>query len=147
MGAGRGQKPPSPTRATEDIGANGHNKVMTYGTYMAPPLRLQRGMTADNYSAGHQPRQSDGADGTRPKNGTHSRCKYGILAPGVPDWGPSNTGIHEKGYGHGYTRRAVHNWRTAKKMGYKTRQRAILARDMQEDSDEERSPPRLAAQT
>ena len=53
------------------------------------------GMVADNDSAGPLPQQSDGADGTRPKNGTHLRRKYGLLAleePEKPEGGRSNAG-------------------------------------------------------
>ena len=48
------------------------------GPSMAPPPHPQRGMAADNDSAGPQPRKSDG---TRPKNGTHLCREYGLLEP------------------------------------------------------------------
>ena len=120
---------------------------------MAPP-RPQRGMAADDNSAGPQPQQSDGADGARPLNGTHLHCKYGILAPEdpqkteeteepkhpeepeEPEGGQANAGPRVRWDGHRFTRGAADERRMSMETGDKTRQSAILVRSFQEDGNE-----------
>ena len=73
-GRGGNRHPPT-TQATKERGAGGGRDAMTHGPRTAAPPRPQRGTAVDNDSAGPQPRQSDGANGARPKNGTHLRRK------------------------------------------------------------------------
>ena len=82
---------------------------------MAP--LLLRDTEVDENSAGPLPRQSDGTDGARPKNGMHPRCEYGLLAPEEPEGGRSNTGPWVRGDGHGATRGTAEKGRTETSTG------------------------------
>ena len=80
---------------------------MAHGPKTAPPPRPQRDTVADDDSAGPQPRQSDGTDGSRPKNGVHLCREYGLLAPEEPEGGRANAGPRVRGNGHRATRGMV----------------------------------------
>ena len=51
-------------------------------------------------------RHSDGANGTRPKNGMQSLREYGLLAPEEPADDTASAGTQVIGSGHEATRRA-----------------------------------------
>ena len=57
---------------------------MERGPRMVDQPRPQRDTAADDNGAGLLPRKSDGTDGARPKNGTHSRRKYVLLTSEEP---------------------------------------------------------------
>ena len=57
---------------------------MERGPRMVDQPRPQRDTAADDNGAGLLPRKSDGTDGARPKNGTHSRRKYVLLTSEDP---------------------------------------------------------------
>ena len=115
---------------------------MTRGLGMAPPPRPQRVTAVDDDSAGAQKKHSDSADGASPKNGIKLRPKYSILATEEPAGDPDTAGPRVRGAGHGATRGAAYQGRkeTETETGNKNGKRALLARGMQEDEDEERSP-------
>ena len=117
---GREDGTPPTTQATEESGAGGGNEVMTSGLRTAPPLRPQRGTTADEDSMGPQPRKSDGADSARTENGTHLRRKYGLLAPEVPEGGTDNAGLQVRGDSHGATRGTADEGQMETEMGDET---------------------------
>ena len=103
----------------------------------APPPRPQRDTEADDNSAGTQPHQSNGSDIARTKNGIHSRREYGILVPEETEWGRANMGPWVRGDGHRATRGIAKEEWMVTKTGIETRQRALLARGLQEDGNEE----------
>ena len=135
-----GDRTPPTTEATEDRGANGGNEVMMRGLMTVAPPRPQRGMTADDNSAGPQQQQSSGVDGARPKNGMHSCREYSLLAPEVLEGGPATFGPRIRGDVHGTKRGTADHGRTETNTGENTGHRALLSRNMQEDGDKERSP-------
>ena len=60
-------------------------------------------MAADDGSAGLLPRQSDGANSPRSKNGMHPRREYDLLGSEATEGGPDNTGNTGSKDGHGAT--------------------------------------------
>ena len=109
MGAGRGQKPPNHLSNRGDCSWQQRQGYDTRPSTAALPLP-HRGMAADDDSIGSQKRQSDGADGASPENGTHPRRKYRLLAPEEleePEGGRANAGPRAPGDGHGATRGTV----------------------------------------
>ena len=118
---------------------------MTRGTRTATPPQPQRSTETDNDSAGPQKRQSDGADGARPKNGMHLRRKYGILEPEETAGGPANVGLRVRGAGHKSIRGAADQLWTETDTGDETRQHALLLRGMQEDGTRSGAPPNCRA--
>ena len=73
----------------------------------AAPPRSQQVMAADEDSVWPNPRQSDGAGGSRLKTDMHLCHNYAILAPEEPEGGPDNVGAQVRGAGHGATRGAA----------------------------------------
>ena len=105
---------------------------------MATSPLPQQDTVVDVDSEGPHPQQSDGANGTRPENGTHSRRKYRLLAPEDPEGGLSNAGPWVREAGHGATMRTVDDRRSETETGDKTGQSRLLVRGMQEDGNGER---------
>ena len=67
---------------------------------------------AENNSVGALPRQSDSANGARPKNGMHLQRKYGLVALEEPEGGQANVRTWARGDGHRYTRGTEEEGRT-----------------------------------
>ena len=82
-GRGGDGNPPT-TRASVYSGADGGKNGMARGPRTEAPPRPSS-TAADKDSTGPLPWKSDGADGSRPKNGTHPRREYGLLAPEEPE--------------------------------------------------------------
>ena len=78
-------------------------------------------------------RQSDGTDGARSKNSMHPRCEYDLLASEASEGGRANAGTSAQGDGHGATRETAEAGRAYTLTEAETRQRALQARDRQED--------------
>ena len=68
------------------------------GTAALP--RPQRGMSAVGDNAGTHHRNTASTDSARPKNGTHLRRKYSLLAPTRPADNPTVAGNQVRGDGH-----------------------------------------------
>ena len=83
---------PLTNRATEESRASGGNEEITRGLGTAAPLCPRRGTAADRNKVRPQKGHSDGADSARPKNGMHSRRKYGILSQKEPAGDPATEG-------------------------------------------------------
>ena len=130
-----GDGTPHTNQASKDSGADGVNERMLRRPRTAVPPR-PRDMGTDDNSVGPLPRQSDGADGARPKNGMHSRRKYGLLAPEEMEKGRSNTGPRARGDGHRATIGTAEEGQTEMPMDAKTSHRALLARGMQGEGKE-----------
>ena len=106
---------------------------MTGGLKTAAPPRLQSGMAVDDNSAGSKPGKSYNANGIRPKNSTHLRREYSILAPEVPELpegGPANTGSQARGDVHGSTKGTADKGWLETETWDETGQRAIQPRVM-----------------
>ena len=93
-----GDEPPPTTRASKDNRAKGSNGGMTSGQRTLVSL-LPRETVAEDDSVGPLMRKSDGADGTRTENGTHSGHKYGLLALEETEGGGAIVGPRERGDG------------------------------------------------
>ena len=96
---------------------------------------------ADNNSVGTLLRQSNGANGTSPKNGMHLRREYVLLVPEEPEGSRANSGTWARGDDHGATRGTAEEGRTETPMEVKTGQCALLARGMQDDGNKAQIPP------
>ena len=108
---------------------------------VAPPCPRQ-GMAAEDDSVVPQQRHSDGANGASTENGMQSCCEYDILVPEELAGDPATAGTRVRGAVYGATRGTEDQGRTETETGDNTGQRALLARGMQEDSNEYRSPPK-----
>ena len=105
----------------------------------APPQ--QRSTVADDDSAGTLPRKSNGANGARSKNGMHPRREYNLLALEAPEGGQANAVPSARGDSHGATRGMMEAGQLEMPTEAETGQRALQARDRQEDGGEQHSPP------
>ena len=86
-------------------------------------------------------RRTASTDGTRPKNGTHSRREYGLLAPTGPAVNPAAARKQVRADGHQANRGTAEQVRKETETGEGTRQHAFPARVMQVVDDEEQRPP------
>ena len=132
-----GDRNPPTTQETKAFGSSGSDKGMTSGPGLLAPSSPQRVTAADGDSAGTHHRHTNSADGAR----TERAIKYGLLALAEPAGDPASAGTQVSGDGHGATRGAEIQGHRATEMGYRTGQRALLARGMLEDNDRERRPP------
>ena len=130
--------PPSTNRSTGAQGdGNGDDKPMG-GPRMAPPLRPQRGTSADDGSAGTPTRRTSGTDGARPEHGTLERHEYGLMVPTGTAVYPADAAEPGSEAGHGVTgEQDVRN----PEEGDETQQRALPARDRSGVGDKGRGPP------
>ena len=87
-GCGQGGDGNPPTTRTTKYSIAGYgNKEMTRRLSTAAPPRSQQVMAADEDSVWPNPRQSDGAGGSRLKTDMHLCHNYAILAPEEPEGG------------------------------------------------------------
>ena len=125
QGRGRGDENPHTARATTMKGANGGEGGPMDGQRTEEPPGTTK-MAEDNGSAGPQPRQSDGADGTRSEHGALVSREYNLLVLEATEGGPANEGSADSKDGHG----ALENREgtITEEEGDKTPQRALPAR-------------------
>ena len=71
---------------------------------------------------------TNGADSARPKNGMHTRRKYGLLVPTEPADDTASAGTQLSGDCHEATRGASKQAHMATETGDRTGQRALLVR-------------------